>query len=91
MPISDNQLRFLLERIGQKYRKQILVAVRHEEEREIEKAMDTWEELIVQARKEGKDVSVIQEHVQRVHTLMWQKGRPASLERNEAPGEPPEP
>jgi len=90
MPISENQLKFLLERIGQKYRDRILLAVRYEEEKEIEKAMHEWEDLIAQARKEGKDISVIQQHVQRVHSLLWQKGRPTVRGVNEeavGPGE----
>ena len=87
MPISEQELNILLEKIGQKYRKQIRLAVRYEEEKSIEKALREWEELIAEARKEGKDISVIQRRVQQVHKLLWKKGRPPSREPDAAPGD----
>lgn len=76
MPISENELKFLVDRIGPEKRGQIQRAIRYEEEKAIERALEIWEKLITEARREGKDVSVIQNRIQRLHKLWWQKGGP---------------
>jgi pilus assembly protein CpaF len=80
MPIRDKVLEELLEKIGLRYRPRVQKAIRYEEEKAIEKALSEWEEIVAEARREGKDVSVLQNHLKRLHQLWWQKGGPQRRE-----------
>ena len=80
MPIREKTLDELLGRIGVHYRPRVRKAIGYEEEKAIGKALAEWEEIVSDARKEGKDVSVIQDHLKRLHQLWWQKGGPQGRE-----------
>ena len=76
MPIREKALEELLDRIGVQYRTRVRKAIGYEEEKAIGKALAEWEEIISEARREGKDVSVVQDHLKRLHLLWWQRGGP---------------
>ncbi|MEW6443282.1 MAG: ATPase, T2SS/T4P/T4SS family [bacterium] len=85
MPSRSKLLEELSERIGQRHRAQIQRALHLEEDRQLEGALREWEDLYAELRKQGKDISPIQDHIQRVHTLLWQ--RKGSQKRDEpSPG-----
>ena len=73
MPGRDKLLEDLSEKIGQRYRSHIQRALQYEEEKSLENALREWEELCMEGRRQGKDCSLIQDHMQRVHTLLWQR------------------
>ena len=87
MPIREKVLEELLEKIGLRHRPKVQRAIRFEEEKEFEKALAEWEEIVAEVRKEGKDLSVIQDHLKRLHRLWWQRGGP---QRREPWAEAPE-
>jgi pilus assembly protein CpaF len=87
MPIREKTLEELLEKIGSRYRSKVQRAIRYEEERSIEKALAEWEEIVAEVRREGKDLSVIQDHLKRLHQLWWQRGGP---QRRDALAEAPD-
>ncbi len=76
MPIREKALEELLDRIGVQYRMRVRKAIGYEEEKAIGKALAEWEEIVSEARREGKDVSVVQDHLKRLHQLWWQRGGP---------------
>jgi len=76
MPIQEKTLEELLDRIGVQSRPRVRKAIGYEEEKAIGKALAEWEEIVSDARKDGKDVSVVQDHLKRLHQLWWQKGGP---------------
>jgi pilus assembly protein CpaF len=80
MPIRGKALEELLERIGTHYRPKIQRAIAYEEEKAIEKALSEWEEIVGEARREGRDVAIVQDHLKRLHQLWWQKGGPQKKE-----------
>jgi len=80
MPIREKVLEELLEKIGLRHRPKVQRAIRFEEEKEFEKALAEWEEIVAEVRKEGKDLSVIQDHLKRLHRLWWQRGGPQRRE-----------
>ena len=73
MPARDKMLEDLSDKIGARYRSHVQRALQYEEEKLLDNALREWEELYVEARRQGKDVSLIQEHMQRVHKLLWQR------------------
>ncbi len=73
MPIREKTLEELLDRIGVQYRPRVRKAIGYEEEKAIGKALTEWEEIVSDARKDGKDVSVVQDHLKRLHQLWWQE------------------
>ncbi len=80
MPIREKTLEELLNRIGVQYRPRVRKAIGYEEEKAIGNALAEWEEIVSEARKEGKDVSVVQDHLKRLHQLWWQRGGPQGRE-----------
>ncbi len=80
MPIREKTLEELVERIGVQFRPRIRKAIGYEEDKAIGKALAEWEEIVSEARREGKDVSVVQDHLKRLHQLWWQRGGPQARE-----------
>jgi pilus assembly protein CpaF len=80
MPIREKTLDELLDRIGVHFRPRIRKAIGYEEEKAIGKALAEWEEIVSEARREGRDVSMVQEHLKRLHQLWWQRGGPQKRE-----------
>ena len=76
MPMRERALEELLEKIGVRHRPKVETAIRLEEEKAFEKALAEWEEIVTEMRREGKDLSVIQDHLKRLHQLWWQRGGP---------------
>ncbi len=76
MPLRESELSYLLEKIGANYRGRVQRAFRLEEDKLIERAIQDWEEIIADARRDGKDVSILMSRIQRLHKLWWQKGGP---------------
>jgi pilus assembly protein CpaF len=80
MPIREKTLEELLEKIGLRHRPRVQRAIGYEEERAFEKALAEWEEIVTEMRREGKDLSVVQDHLKRLHQLWWQRGGPQRKE-----------
>ncbi len=80
MAIKGNDLKNFVDKLGPQYRNRIQRAVLFEQERAFGRALEEWETLLAEARKDGKDVSMIQKRVLRIHKLYWQKERPHSKE-----------
>ena len=80
MPIREKTLEELLDRIGVQYRPRVRKAIDYEEQKAVGKALAEWEEIVSEARREGKDVTVIQDHLKRLHQLWWQRGGPQGKE-----------
>ena len=76
MPIRERALEELLEKIGVRHRPKVEKAIRLEEDKAYEEALAEWEEIVTNMRREGKDLSVIQDHLKRLHQLWWQRGGP---------------
>ena len=76
MPIREKVLEELLEKIGARHRPKVERAISFEEDKAFEKALAEWEEIVTDMRREGKDVSVLQDHLKRFHQLWWQRGGP---------------
>ena len=76
MPIREKALEELLEKIGARHRPKVERAISFEEDKAFEKALAEWEEIVTDMRREGKDVSVLQDHLKRLHQLWWQRGGP---------------
>ncbi len=73
MPIRESALNDILEKLGPQYSVRIQRAIRFEEEKNPERALQEWEGLVAAVRSEGKDTSLLQGHIQRVHKLCWQR------------------
>ena len=73
MPIRESTLNDMLEKLGPQYRARIQRAIRFEEEKNPERALQEWEGLVAAVQSEGKDTSLLQGHIQRVHKLCWQR------------------
>ena len=80
MPIREKTLEELLDRIGAQYRPRVRKAIDYEERKQVGEALALWEEVLGEARRDGKDVTVVQDHLKRLHQLWWQRGGPQGKE-----------